>query len=160
MDKNEKKNGRYIYYYGYFALRYPIFISNDATFQQLRNSGSLRFIQNISLYKSITEYYKGVEIIQLIDNVMEYSSKAEETFSLVFNASEMQKVDPGNTKNEAKIPSYDPPLMTYDPRIINQFKHYVILYVNRSRGLLRGHEKNKQQAIQLIADLKKEYHLK
>jgi hypothetical protein len=92
--------------------------------------------------------------------VAEYSSKAEEIFSLVFNASEMQKVDPGNTKNEAKIPSYDPPLITYDPQIINQLKHYVYLYVQRSRRLLRGHEKNKQQAIQLINDLKIEYRLK
>ena len=161
LDNNgEKKNGRYLYYYGNFALRYPIFISSDATFQQLRNSGSLRFIQNISLYRSITEYYKNVETIGLIDNISEYSSKAEEIFSLVFTASEMQKVDPGNTKNEAKIPPYDPPLMTYDPQIINQLKHYVHIYVKRSRGLLRGHIKNKQQAIQLITDLKNEYHLK
>ena len=160
LEKNEKKNGRYYYYYGYFALRYPTFISNDATFQQLRNSGSLRFIQNISLYKSITEYYKSVETIHLIDNVTEYSSKAEDIFSLVFNASEMQKVDPGITKNEATIPSYDPPLMTNDPHIINQLKHYVHIYLKHSRGILRGHVKNKQQAIQLITDLKKEYHLK
>jgi hypothetical protein len=159
LNIGPEKNGRYLYYYGYFSLRYPVFVSNNATFQQLRNSGSLRFIENIFLYKSITEYYQNMEGLRIIDNVSEYSARAEELFSTVFNASEFQKIDPNNTRNDAVVPAYDPPLMTYDVSVINQLKHFVINYIKRSRGLLRGYENNKQHAAQLIADLKKEYHL-
>src|ERR1051326_4503954 len=52
-----QKEANSIYYYSSFLNLDNSFTPNDATIQQLRSSGSLRYFKNLKLYNTITSYY-------------------------------------------------------------------------------------------------------
>lgn len=55
-----------IYYYQRFMVFNTIFIPESATYDQLKSSGSLRYMQNCTLYTMLTEYYKTAERYRLM----------------------------------------------------------------------------------------------
>jgi len=58
-----QKNSKLIYYYNSFLTVNLPFKPNDATIQQLRNSGGLRYIKDPKLYNIITTYYNDCNFV-------------------------------------------------------------------------------------------------
>ena len=60
--------GGKLYYYEYLSSVRWNFISHDATLQQLKSSGALRYLGDTSLIRKIMNYEESVQIIYLAQN--------------------------------------------------------------------------------------------
>jgi len=150
-----------IYYYARHAGKTTDFKYHDGTIQQLKSSGSLRLIRNKNVADSIIIYDN--EIIKVILSQQEvYESKfriniMENHFGKIFNA----YVWNGMVNDTAAISrtSGNPKLFNSDPKLINDFAIQLIT-LKTSYRLTNGYiERAGHFAKNLIAFLKKEYHL-
>jgi hypothetical protein len=155
----QKQSAR-AYYYTLFLNFNHKFYAQDATMQQLRSSGSLRYFKDGELYNSISQYYKMCSFY--LDREMEQENQLlypEELLSKIFDGRILMdnlSVKP-NIWDNAKVPEGNPPLLTQEKQIINQ---YYLFIANKkwsndvSLLFLSYIEKN---ANQLMTMLKKEY---
>lgn len=70
-----------IYYFERFITQTDVFTSQDVTYQQLRSSGNFRYIENVTLYKKIADYY---------NLYSRYQQLAESSFDNIQNLTEME----------------------------------------------------------------------
>jgi hypothetical protein len=147
-----------LYYLGRNLVRSTRFQSNDRTITQLKNSGSLRMIRNENAADSIISYQKVVDnIIENQDYERIERRAVDPILARMFNPFEFNKMlDEFNNINK---PTDDPPLRSYNVSLqqdlayyINQIKGSNII-LNTRLKLLNEKAKN------IIAFLKKEYHL-
>lgn len=152
-----------LYWYGLWGGTPRIFIPNDATFQQMKSAGTLRYFSN-NLMQQVAKYD------QLIRRMKNYEEQDERIFTEVRKIrSQIFEVKFNEAANDlssralaprSRIDSLirtNPPLLTYDKSIFNEYLELVrSRFLNRkvrdATGLL-------QQARTLIYALKKEYHL-
>src|SRR5579862_664541 len=69
-DAKSVKGGK-LYFYEYLSSRRWNFISHDATIQQLKSSGALRYFHDTTLIRQIMNYEESVQIIYLAQNRFE-----------------------------------------------------------------------------------------
>jgi hypothetical protein len=153
-----------LYWYGLYGGAQPSFIPNDATFQQMKSSGSLRFFKK-SIARKVATY----------DQLCRRSLTFEEADHLLFaevrkvraQVFEFQYNKQANDLSDARHPekmkwnkitafcNSNPPLLTYDKGLFNQ---YVELVRSRfmDRKVIYG-DSILKIATKLISDLKKEY---
>jgi len=154
IDEPETRKFFYRYISKYTSLT-SVFISNDATMMQLKNSGALRFIKQNHVADSIANYDFAVRDIYLsqvpyskaINDVMEATQEL-----LVDNV----YADSSYFKN-GSFTNKTLPLLTSDPQKIKIFFNKVYY----ERGWTQNYVRNLQAwlpfAINLIDFLKKEY---
>jgi hypothetical protein len=153
-----------LYYYGLFGGASGYFVPNDATFQQLKSTGSLQFFEkdiahNIEYYdelcrkmQSYEDIDKGlyVEVRKVRAQIFmfQYNSKAND----IAQHSYLHGLD---TAALNKFISNKPPLLTTDPVIFNQYielvrSRFFPRMIFRLKALLKCNNK-------LLGDLEKEY---
>ena len=72
LSKDAKlTSGGKLYLYEYLSSRRWNFISHDATIQQLKSSGAMRYFRNISLIRKNLNYEESLQIIYLAQNRFE-----------------------------------------------------------------------------------------
>jgi len=155
-----------LYWYGLFGGAQPAFTPNDATFQQMKSSGSLRFLKK-SIAREVATY----------DRLCRRSINVEEGDHLMF--AEVRKLRAqifefqyNKLANDIAIPLHpekinrkkvldfcnsNPSLLTYDKAIFNQYVELV-----RSRFMDRKvifADSLMKSAKKLISDLKDTYHV-
>lgn len=160
---NEQK----IYYYSKYLFRDFPYHTQDAVFQQVRNSGGLRYIKNKKLLEDMTNYYTMSVWLENDFNHYQtrrqFNAEALKITSQIFNSSDYYKLmrDTMVYYNEEVIfPKTNIKLLTFDKKILNQLSALAILAIEDSRDF--RHMANfivEPQAKQLIIQLKKEYKL-
>ena len=167
LTKNVKEipSGK-LYWYGLWGGARLSYVPNDATFEQMKSSGSLRYITNNSLLKKIVDYnqlgrlatigqerdnYIYSEVRKIRGQIFDfrYNMEANDIYQANRETPDIQKID---TFLNSK-----PPLLTDDNVIFNQYLELV-----RSRNLysrLREAENLLNHANVLIDELKKEYRI-
>ena len=162
-----------IYYYEYWSgWRWSI-ISRDATLQQLKNSGALRYIGNASLIRKILNYEEAIKVIYLLQN--KYEPEKTENWNLVQKVFDQSFFDTletikGAARDSTHIlntnnPSLDVflkkdyPLNTYDKTVLFELRNWAYNTSRNYRILARDISYSKQKAAEAIEALKKEYHL-
>ena len=129
----------------------------DRTTSQLRNTGGLHLIKNVTVVASLFDYWTVVEIMKnTSQNYNELRVHAREKSYCIFNAKYYTSTAGNNDLTEAT----NPKLMTTDPFILNEF-------ANRLGHLKNGNQKtyipNLRQvftsAVELIDLIRKEYQL-
>ncbi|HMJ46730.1 MAG TPA: hypothetical protein VK498_05340, partial [Ferruginibacter sp.] len=156
--------GGAIYYYSRFAFRHWYFNANDATIEQLKNSGSLRYFANYELEDAIGKYDQSVRWLNDIiktdhENLnigmpfrfqLLYASIIDSVFSYTI---------PRPLIND--FLQRNQPMVTYDK---TKWTEYLNFTAMRGAGLKRmvavGYLPALDNARQIISLLKKEYHLK
>jgi len=150
-----------IYYYSVFAGMNLPFKPADATFQQLRNSGSLRYFKNYQLYNTIINYYKACSF---------YGDREEETVSplphaltsRIFDSEiflRMLHVTP-DIKEAVSYPREPLQLLSTDKILVNELKSYfVTAKTNNKLTTMLLNISVKIELDKLIYSLKKEYRL-
>ena len=147
-----------LYYFGRILIRTTWFRSNDRTITQLKNSGSLRLIRNERAADSMMSYQKLVETIMANqeDDRIERRA-ADPLLSRMFNPFVFDKMV---TIDGINRPANNPPLRSYDPAIHQDLAYYVH-QLKGSNFIIEGRlELLNDKAKNIIAFLKKEYHLK
>lgn len=156
-----------LYYYGLFGGTPIKFVPNDATIQQMKGSGSLRYFKNKSVNQNVAKYDRLMRMLQTKQDydvtifsevrksrakifLLRYNSDANDAYQLFMKDGSTAAIDSFITSN--------PPLLTYDKALLNDYAEMV-----RSRFLgsfVTLSESLKAQAVVLLHELNKEYNLK
>jgi hypothetical protein len=156
-----QQHAKEIYYYTGVIEIDLIFKPNDATFQQLKNSGSLRFFNNYELYNRISNYYAHCQFY-LDQESSVYPKVPTGLLSKLFDAKGRNKlvsVTP-DILNAGHFPTEPLKLRTSDNETVNELENYVVnakTTLEIALMLLKG---GKKELYYLMRELKKEYDLK
>jgi len=166
--------GGKLYYYEYWSgWRWSI-ISRDATLQQLKNSGALRYLGNTELIQKILGYEESTRVIYMLQN--KYEPEKAENWNLVqkvfyqeyFNILDK---DPALTRDSTvkNFMTDDPrldsflnknyPLYTYDKNILFELKNWAYNSSRNYKVIIKDIITMRAKAHEVIDALKKEYHL-
>jgi len=152
-----------LYWYGLFAGASGDFVPNDATFEQMKSSGSLSYFTHSSLAKKVAEYDRLCRLLKSNDNrdeaiYVEVRKIRAQIFEFKYNAVANNIYQAGQVLFDGRrIDSFiksNPPLLTYDKSIFNEYEELA-----RSRFFDRkvsAADTLYQYAVALIGELKKE----
>lgn len=159
MSDSRDKQLADLYYLGRHASRGPRLAIQDATFQQLKNSGGLRLISKADVARAIVEYYNRLVFIDYLQHIsneeaQEYRKQATAVFHpVVFN----QMIRPDNA---IARPEGNPALLTNDPNTLTRLAG-MVSYINNTKLGLKLAESDMKEACQgLIALVEKEYRIR
>jgi hypothetical protein len=152
-NRNELGQQR-LYLLARVALRYSDFPRiNDYAYDQMKSSGNLRLIHKQNIADSISKYYFQLKEITLIGSqlllrhygVIEYEGK-------IFDGNIFQKMTDKETFVFSPPPG-NPPLITEDKKIINEFivrVHYIISIMLFSKNFTNGQITQATHLIQFL----------
>ena len=154
-----------LYWYGLFGGAHNSFVPNDATMQQIKSTGALRYFST-SIASAIASYdrlCRNIENEQEIDRNIYADVRNSRAQIFEFRYNEMANdIYRGNKKiySRAKIDSFmesNPPVLSYDKTLFNQYAEMM-----RSR-FLHSYAQNADSLLvkagELISILKTNYHL-
>lgn len=146
-DLANPANRKLMYKYAWSVSNFSVFISNDATMTQLKNSGGLQFIKHGHVADSIAKYDQEVRGIYASEApYLRYTNDATEamTVVLVFNLK----------KNTETFP-----LLTSNPQQLQVFFNKIKLEEGWNKNYVENLQERLPFTSQLIALLKNEYDL-
>lgn len=151
--------GKQSYYYSRYLPRPYIFVSNDATVLQLKNSGNLRLIHEQAVADTILSYDREYHFIDYIRN--REDMLVQRIFSLIDELFDPVVYDQMNTYDiEFKEPPGNPKLLTKDKKILRQFMSELHYLKTVNIGQVGWYRRLKARAEITLAYLQKEYQLK
>ena len=162
LNSSSYKNyGNDIYFFGLKAARRPDikFVPNNGTMQQLKNAGGLRLIRNRSVVEEITRYDRTVREAELFGDVEEgISQNYRQVAYKFFNTFVFDKME-DNSLHITR--SFDnPALLTFTNDDLNRINYTIHGLKSANRGGIRYANRVRDEAIDLLKTLKREYHLK
>ena len=132
------------------------FTSHQATYEQMKSSGSLRYIRSIKLVNSIQEYYNGI----LPDIIHYHNIQSELTENRIVPFIEdhinYQEADFLNSSMNVSNPEF----FDWNKRTAYKLYNMMALLRNQNQFLNSFYEKAAEKANETMQILKKEYHLK
>jgi len=152
-----------LYWYGLWGGAHSYFVPNDATFQQMKSSGSLSFFKP-ALAIDIAKYDRLCRLMQTNDQMNgDVYTEVRKTRSMIFDFRYNEMANQVVQKNkisysQARLDSFmnsNPPLLTHDKSVFNQYVELV-----RSRFLnsnVAFADSLLNQATLLLDELNKEY---
>jgi hypothetical protein len=163
--------GGKIYYYEYWSgWRWSI-TSRDATLQQLKNSGSLRYMHNSSLVRKILDYEESIKVIYMLQN--KYEQDKTQNWNLVqkvfyqdyFNLIDADPHLARDSTGKGFLPSAPRdsflsrsfPLNTYDQNIFFELRNWAYNSSRNYKVLLNDLKTARRKAHELVEALKEEY---
>lgn len=152
-DMANPVNRKLMYKYAWGVSFYSVFISNDATMTQLKNSGGLQFIKRGHVADSVSGYDQEVRGIYAAEApYSRYTNDATEAMTevLIFNLKK-------NTADLKRDTHENFPLLTSNPREIQVFFNKIKLEHGWTKNYIKNLQERLPYTIKLIALLKKEY---
>ena len=146
---------RLLYHYSNFVSFYSIFLSNDATMMQLKNSGGMQYIKRNHVADSIAFYDVVVRSLQAAE--VPYSKSTTDAmdamsevivFRIQYDSSYFKKGVP--TKK-------DLPMLSTDPQKLEVFYNKVSIERGWTQNYLNQLQRELQYPVRLIEMLKEEY---
>ena len=152
-----------IYYMARFTpIADPYLVCQDKTYEQLKNSGSLRLIQKETVLNEISRYYQINKYIESGPTPMQYQNRRDWILSVdqLFDAETLQEMMRSFGSEKTDIPEDHFALLKADEKTINTIcTRYHFMYSTKKVISLDA-KKFIEQAASLIDFLKKEYHFK
>lgn len=156
-----------LYWYGLWGGASRSFVSNDATFQQMKSSGSLRYFTNKTINHEVGRYdrlYRKIKTYEAYD--MDVYLEVRKLRSLIFDvrynmAANNIYLSNTNYPDQQKLDSFlqtRPELLTYERSALNQYLELVRSRFFRNK--IRDADSLLIIGTKLIGGLKEEYHLK
>jgi hypothetical protein len=152
-----KTNGANVYYWGRNTSRRRFFYSADGTFQQLKNSGSLRLVGKKDIIQKIIEYdviyrnyVRQLEVEMML--VEDYRLMAAK----IFDAKIFQTI---SGENISQRPAGNPQLFDDSPASINEFANKINFLAGSQYRLTQLLNSLRFKATEVLAIIKKEYKL-
>lgn len=132
-------------------------------FQQLKNAGGLRLIQDIDIIKKIQAYENSVDEIDELQNLTEdLLMNYREKMAVMFRGDifKLMYTNPkGIQSDKFSRPKGNPPLMSSNPADINELLIKALYVHNNTINILEKSKKIKTEAVDLDKILIKQYHL-
>ena len=154
-----KQQGDRLYYVARVGPRSNPFGTNSRTFDQLKYSGGFRLIRNAESSNKIMGYYNQLSLIRLLeDNYNHEFDNYKHIAAKVLDPGILRRQEKDN--GEIQRSNDNPSLITYEAGLLKELGFHT-LQMNgsrRSKIVLLGNMKKSGE--DLIAYLKKKYHLK
>ena len=152
------ENTGQLYYLARLAPRLNPLSTNNRTFEQLKNSGNFRLINNISISNKIMNYYENFPLIRLLESINETEfTEYKKTAAKIFNPAVLVSME---GSGDAIIrTAVNPPLRTMDNETLQELSVFAVYMHGTKKGVLNADEKLKIAGSELIRYLQKEYHL-
>ncbi len=159
-----------IYFYEYLSMQRWNLVTHDATLQQLKSSGALRYLGNTMLTRKILDYEQAIKIITLMQNRFE-PDKVENVNLVhkIFDQYYLNSLDflvsdsPLNlshtTKGVMSFIEKEYPFLTNEKSVWEQLRNMAYNSSSNYRFEIYFLNAAKQQAVKTVNALKKEYHL-
>lgn len=147
-----------IYYIARVGSRHDIFNYNNRTIDQMRNSGTFRLVRKKEIATQIMNYYRQIKLLEMLeviekDEEQEFRKCAVKVFDpITFNSMV-------NEKDSIIAPLGNPALRTLDPGILADLSGWTQYMKSSVMGLTTYKINLKKSAEQLVASIKKQYHL-
>lgn len=171
-DVKQVSGGKLYYYENWSGWRWRI-VSRDATLQQLKNSGSLRYMKN-NIVRKILDYEESLKVINLLQD--KYEPEKIQNWNLVqkvfdqdyFDALDHIKAARKDSSgrfdnmNDPELVAFlnsNPPLNSYDKDVLFELKNWARNSSWSYRIQVGNLESALQKAGLAIEALEKEYHL-
>jgi hypothetical protein len=156
-------NSELIYYFERYISFSDPFTSQDVTYQQLKSSGNFRYIGDLELYKSISDYYNLYDrYLVIAESASENSKDLTEMEAKLFNGSDLAGLANPNATIYYNL--FNRPEKKLHP--VNKDDYYLnYLSVKASNAKFNSYASMvflawlKDKATTLITELKNEYHL-
>jgi hypothetical protein len=146
-----------LYFFGRILVRGFSFRSNDRTFSQLKNSGSIRLIRNEQVTDSIMAYQLLVD--QLDTNYEDEKIERYEALNYIIQIFDPFVFNEMVTETGIRRTSGNPPLRSYDPSLQQDLAHWAHQLKGSDYIISAKLKRLNESAIELIALLTKEYNL-
>jgi|SRR5688572_24751625 len=174
LNSGETKGipGGKLYYYEYWSgWRWNI-ISRDATLQQLKSSGALRYLGDTSIIRKILSYEESIRVIYMLQN--KYEPEKAENWNLVqkvFDQGNFNILDSIATRDstamhfemrDQRLSEFlkgDYSLFTYDRNVLRELRNWAYNSSRNYKVIVNDIATAKEKATRIIDALKKEYHL-
>lgn len=171
---NKNIAGGKLYYYEYWAAWRWRFVSRDATLQQLKNSGSLRYLGNTPLVRKLLDYEEAIRVIYLLQEENEPMKTANwNLIQQVFDLSRFSTLDAIKSAsldstykeinlNDEQLGHFlhtNYPLLSYEKNKLEEIRNGAYVSSRNLRVLIRTIETAEEKATGVLSALKKEYHL-
>jgi hypothetical protein len=155
-DQRDTK-GNDIYYYARSSSPPANIFPNDGTIQQLKSSGNLRLIRKNNITKAVLAYdQKMRNVLFEMGDEIEIRSEYRQLARKIFRTNIFHEMI---ANDQVGRPVNNPTLYSTDPGLLNEFIGQV-QYVKRvQQSQLIRSEQLLVQALQLLSDIKSEYHL-
>jgi hypothetical protein len=145
-----------IYYYGRYATRRIHFRPQNATLQQLKNTGDLRLVKNFEVLDSINHYE---QMLKYNDENVQVEEKELSDISYlaakIFDANVFQNM---MADNRAGLPPGNPPLMNYDKLLLNELSTKLHYWKRTSLSVLESFDDMTSDAKNLLKLITENYH--
>jgi hypothetical protein len=160
-----------LYWYSLWGGAHRFFIPNDATFQQMKSSGALRYFDKTVAYDA-ANYDRLCRMMQTSETSLSgIYGEARKSRALIFefryndianNIARANNIDLVNTShvNQQKIETFiqsNPPLLSYDKTLINQYVELVRSRFLHNNVMMADSLLN--QSNKLIKELEEKYDL-
>lgn len=159
IDGNYRENtGSFYYYARNFSTFQNIFIMTDGTLAQLKNSGGLRLIRKSEIVNNLQAYDNQFNQLRLSQEredryLTDYRAAMAKVFDIrVFNTMVVKYPD-------IDRPDGNPPLFSDEKQLINEMLIKVHIAKRNKLASLLYLSRLKQQAKELIEQIRKEYRL-
>lgn len=153
-----KQQGDQLYYVARIGPRSIPFANNSRTFDQLKNSGGFRLIRKTEASNNIMGYYDQFSWIRLMeDNYNHEFDNFKHIAAKILDPAILRRQETDNGSIERS--NDNPSLRTYDIEMLKEMAFHAVQMNGSRRSKLLLFEKLKTSAQDLIANLKKEYHL-
>ena len=161
-------HGGQVYYYGNPSLNFYRITFNDATIEQLKSSGSLRYFRKISIQKEISEYDRHMREVLTAESYEPFYLEQRMQFAeKLFDENVLDNVsDTVDSSKETQnfLDSFlnaQLRLKSYDLKLWSDYVGFCRFRRERAEYRLRQYiDPALKQANRLIALLENEYHLK
>jgi hypothetical protein len=158
-----QKNAAQLYYYTAHLGIDASFQPNQATFQQLRSSGNLRYFSNQKLYNDITQYYDNCTFYLEIEKKWNQNNLPHSLGAKIFDMDKLLSLIGVNMDIQKQVQPAegDYALLSTDRNLLNEFMAYPKSAIEGNKvAILLLHDIIEPELNNLLADIKKEYHLK
>lgn len=155
-----------VYYFSQFLFNRLAFPSNDATFQGMKSSGSMRYFKSLKLQSQIYGYYVLNSYLKDDDNNREeIETEAYKITSQILKQEYFSEItDMGNDsiayETETNRLNHPATLLSADPLLLNQLASFAFLERKRSQYFVGLASYAQGLVTDLITSLKKEYNIK
>jgi hypothetical protein len=158
---NEIPSGTW-YYFGRFGTRYFHIPFQDATIEQLKSSGGLRYFKKQAVIKAIARYDQARRDVQTLlkfqDPIYSDIIKARNTIFNAFYFDAIMDFDI-STVNIVEFKQKNYPLLSEKKQDFIQYANLCQLRSYNNKYLLRSLQATLKQAESLLQQLKEDYHL-
>lgn len=161
-----KDSSGLIYYHCGLGMYSYFFTANEATLQQMKSSGAIRYFHNYTLISAITEYEYNIRFLyQLETNLYMNFMEARKIQLKIFDIRHIYFAQAWDSSYSVyknlleKLKPRNIPLLNYQPEIIAEFRNWAQNRAELNRYKVKQYNRFVASANKLLVILKEEYHL-